>query len=170
MKDKISITRFNTGKKPAVISPDPIFFKCKKCGATIIFLKENKSPDSCQCCGTAMIRLNPETEGPGSETHLPDYSIIGGYDNNVIKVSIGKKLHPMEEEHFIEWIYLRTFTGGQIKYVNNKKQAEVIFALANEDAYVYCDEDLCQGCTFRCKRGFEIYSYCNQHGLWKVEL
>ena len=64
---------------------------------------------------------------------------------------------------------MKTFTGGQIKYLNSSKKS-VIFALADEDAYVYCDENPCLECTFRCKRGFEIYAYFKLIGLIKVPL
>ena len=33
----------------------------------------------------------------------------------------------------------------------------LLFALADEDAYVYCDKDVCLECTFMCKRGFVFY-------------
>ena len=43
----------------------------------------------------------------------------------------------------IQWIALKTFTGSQLKYVLPKKRSPLLFALADEDAYVYCDKDVC---------------------------
>ncbi|MFR1640014.1 MAG: hypothetical protein ACLSVD_13165 [Eggerthellaceae bacterium] len=57
----------------------------------------------------------------------------------------------------IQWIALKTFTGSQLKYVLPKKRSPLLFALADEDAYVYCDKDVCLECTFMCKRGFVFY-------------
>lgn len=88
---------------------------------------------------------------------LINYRIVGGFNDNAIEVSW--KIVEEKEHDSIEWIYIKTFTGGQLKYVTNPTKTSFIFALADEDAYVYCDEDPCLECTFRCKRGFEIYAY-----------
>ena len=37
--------------------------------------------------------------------------------------------------------------------------------MADEDAFAYCDKDPCVECTFRCKRGMEIYAYVENIGL-----
>jgi hypothetical protein len=69
-----------------------------------------------------------------------------------------------------EWIYLKTFTGGYLKYVMEGKHSPMVFALADTDAFCYCDEDPCLECVFRCKRGFIIYVYDRQTGLVAVPL
>ena len=58
-----------------------------------------------------------------------------------------------------------TFTGMQHKYVTPKKWPPVVFALADEDAFAYCDKNPCVQCTFRCKREFEIYAYVENIGM-----
>ena len=97
---------------------------------------------------------------------LIDYKITGGYNENVVEVfwEIKNKIISLE------WIYLKTFTGGQLKYVTNSKKTSFIFAMADEDAYAYCDEDPCLECTFRCKRGYEIYAFIKGMGLIKIPL
>ena len=95
-----------------------------------------------------------------------DYKIIGGYNENVVEVFWKIK----DKGISIEWIYLRTFTGGQLKYLVNPKKTSFVFALADEDAYVYCDEDPCLECVFQCKRGFEIYAYIKERGLIRIPL
>ena len=45
----------------------------------------------------------------------------------------------------------------------------VTFAMADEDAFVYCDRPICKivkaHCMFQCKQGLVIYVYCNVHVL-----
>ena len=53
----------------------------------------------------------------------------------------------------------------QHKYVTPKKWPPVVFALADEDAFAYCDKNPCVQCTFRCKREFEIYAYVENIGM-----
>lgn len=69
-----------------------------------------------------------------------------------------------------EWIYLKTFTGGYLKYIAEGKRPPMVFALADTDAFAYCDEDPCLECVFRCKRGFILYVYGKRAGLIEVPL
>ena len=72
-----------------------------------------------------------------------DYQITGGYNDNAVKVSWKRKpygSHP-------EWVYLKTFTGGYLKYISDGKRSPVVFALADTDAFCYCDEDPCLECA-----------------------
>ena len=70
----------------------------------------------------------------------------------------------------LEWLYLKTYTGGYMKYIIPGKRPPVVFALADEDAFCYCDEDPCLECTFWCKRGFIIYGYVKGLGLIEAPL
>lgn len=82
-----------------------------------------------------------------------DYRILGGYNNNVVECS----WRITSDRYDIAWAALKTFTGTQMKYVLPGKRPPLLFALADEDAYVYCDESPCLECTFMCKRGFVLY-------------
>lgn len=113
-----------------------------------------------------MKRLEGKAPSEVSDEVLIDYKITGGYNENAVEVFWKIKNETMA----IEWIYLKTFTGGQLKYVTNPKKTSFVFALADEDSYVYCDEDPCLECTFRCKRGFEIYAHIKGKGLVKIQL
>ena len=57
----------------------------------------------------------------------------------------------MAAEHWIEWVYLETDKGSQIKRLNPEDAPAVEFALGNEVPLV-------------------VYAYCNLHGLWKTEV
>ena len=81
-----------------------------------------------------------------------DYRILGGFNSNAVECS-----WRISDDRFrIQWIALKTFTGSQLKYVLPKKRSPLLFALADEDAYVYCDKDVCLECTFMCKRGVRL--------------
>ena len=51
-----------------------------------------------------------------------------------------------------------------------EKRPPMVFALADTDAFAYCDEDPCLECVFRCKRGFIIYVFDERAGLIEVPL
>lgn len=95
-----------------------------------------------------------------------DYSIVGGYNNNAVEFS----WRIDDPAYSLQWAALKTFTGMQLKYVTPKKRSPLIFALADEDAYVYCDESPCLECIFMCKRGFVLYARINGLGIVKIPL
>lgn len=97
---------------------------------------------------------------------LLDYSIVGGYNNNAVELS----WRIDEDAYALQWAALKTFTGMQLKYVTPKKRSPLIFALADEDAYVYCDESPCLECIFMCKRGFVLYARIRGLGIVKIPL
>jgi hypothetical protein len=152
-------------KKPRVACPEPAFYQCGECGNIIQAYALNSSsvPD---CCGERMEPAEIKDPSGISEELLLDYRITGGYNDNAVQVFWEKR----SGDAAVEWIYLRTFSGGQIKYVSKESKTSFVFALADEDSYSYCDEDPCLECTFRCKRGFEIYAKIKEKGLFKIPL
>lgn len=134
--------------------------------------KVDNSAIQITCCGQMMSSLIANIESSCEEEHLPEYVIKGGYANNAIEVKIGRTNHVMTKEHHIEWVYIYTFQGGQLKYLNATQEPKVTFAMADEDAFVYCDRLICKmgrdHCMFQCKRNLVVYAYCNVHGLWKT--
>ena len=62
------------------------------------------------CCGQgSATALIPNTAG-AEEKHAP----VAELTANTVKVKIGAVTHPMEEAHYIEWIYLQTERGGTV--------------------------------------------------------
>lgn len=155
--------------RPNFISVEPEFFICQQCGN--LFIQEKKGHSIVMCCGQPMKKLvSNTTEGLFTE-HQPQIIFSGGLSINTATVKIGKIPHPMESGHYIEWVYLYTFQGGQLKFLTAGQKPTVNFALVDDDAYSYCDRSVCQmgngHCKFYCKRGFAAYAYCSCHGLWK---
>lgn len=119
------------------------FYICKHCGNIITKIKDGKVPVI--CCGEKMDKLIPGTSDASVEKHVPVYTIT----DNHVNVTIGEIEHPMSKEHYIEWIYIKTNKGEQIKYLKPFEKPQVIF-------YISSDETI-----------ENIYAYCNLHSLWK---
>ena len=120
-------------------------YRCRHCGNIIVHLKS--SGVSVFCCGEKMERLVPNTVEAASEKHIPEVSRLG----NLVKVSVGSVLHPMQPEHYIEWIACYGRDGLQIKGLQPGDAPIAEFELS-EDANLV-----------------EVFAFCNLHGLWKKE-
>ena len=161
-------------RRPAMHSVRPIFYRCGTCGSISIGYGECSLTDfKCGCNG--MRRL---LELPGSrkkdDIHSLSYVFFGGTEHNAVQILVGGGNHPMSRGHHIQWIYLLTYEGGQIKYLDTSLKAQATFAMAGMDAYSYCNRNICrmghERCQFQCKRGWEIYAYCSLHGLSHLAL
>lgn len=159
--------------KPKLMCGEPRFFVCEHCNNMIIQGRGENANLNISCCGEPMKELIPSTADACKSEHLAEATLTGDFKINTITAKIGRGNHPSTEEHHIEWVYLRTFQGGQLKFLESTKYPQVSFALADEDAHRYCDIPVCRsgkGCNFNCKRGFFAYVYCNIHGLWRTKL
>ncbi|CPR17209.1 desulfoferrodoxin family protein [Brenneria goodwinii] len=163
-------TRVRNSTKPTFSTAAPAFYRCSRCRRLLVQQFAGQGTLSIICCGEPMVELKPhEPTDAAAEQHLPAMVVSGGFESNALSVTVGAPPHPMDGEHHLEWIYLYTFQGGQIKFIAPGDKPSAIFSLAESDAYVYCDRAVCKGnqCKFNCKRGFTAYAYCNRHGLWK---
>ncbi|MEG0418403.1 hypothetical protein [Gordonibacter sp.] len=178
--ETMSPTRTKATWKPGVFDEPVPFFRCPAChsvlagidGGTgpcltgggrrpVAELPYAPAPTAPHCCGTPMERL-PELSPDDTAASLElSYDVVGGFDTNALRVSWSVKQAGCTPR----WFALKTFTGLQLKYVVPGKLPPVVFALADEDAYAYCDENPCLSCTFHCKRGFVLYAYVEETGL-----
>jgi len=117
-------------------------YKCKKCGKIIILLKETGVPTI--CCGEPMSQLIAGTTDAAVEKHVP----VVVQNGNIVEVTVGSVIHPMEEKHYIEWIILQTEKGFQLKNLKPGEEPKAQFVLSNGDKFV------------------KAFEYCNLHGLW----
>jgi len=124
---------------------EPKFYICKHCGNVVTFIKESGAPLT--CCGDLMSEIIPNSVEASTEKHLPVVTL----DGNKVSVVIGSVEHPMLPEHFIQWIYLETEKGFQMKYLTPGEKPEAVFELNGDKAIA-------------------AYEYCNLHGLWKTEI
>ena len=122
------------------------FYICNHCKNIIGKIQDKGVP--VVCCGEKMAELVPNTTEAATEKHIP----VASSEGNLITVQIGSTLHPMTEEHLIQWVYLETEEGGQRKSLKAGDKTEVVFALSPSD------------------KAKAVYAYCNLHGLWKADL
>ena len=73
-------------------------YKCNVCGNIIEVL--HAGAGQLVCCGQPMKLLAEKTEDVGKEKHVP---VIEKTETGV-RVKVGPIPHPMEENHYIEWI------------------------------------------------------------------
>ena len=85
------------------------FYICNHCKNIIGKIQDKGVP--VVCCGEKMAELVPNTTEAATEKHIP----VASAEGNLITVQIGSTLHPMTEEHLIQWVYLETEEGGQRK-------------------------------------------------------
>lgn len=121
------------------------FYICRVCGNLIGMIEKTDAP--LVCCGEEMEELVPNTVDASREKHLPVVFASG----DIVTVKIGSEAHPMLPEHYIQFVYLQTEKGGQRKRLSPGEIPEVSFSLINDKLIA-------------------VYSYCNIHGLWKVEI
>ena len=126
------------------MSMEQRFFICKHCSNIVAMVKSSGVP--IMCCGEKMSEIVPGTMDASKEKHVPVYTIEG----NTVNVAVGSVLHPMQPEHYIEWVSLQTRSGNQRKQLEPNDEPKVSFAITDGDEVV------------------AVYAYCNLHGLWKA--
>jgi len=117
-------------------------YKCNVCGNIVEVVHTGSG--ELVCCGQPMELLKENTTDAAQEKHVP---IIEKTENG-IKITIGEVPHPMEEEHFIEWIEILADGKSYRQYLKPGNTPEAEFCVDTSEI------------TAR--------EYCNLHGLWKA--
>ncbi|MEM4648234.1 MAG: desulfoferrodoxin [Candidatus Pacearchaeota archaeon] len=117
-------------------------YKCNICGNIIEVLHEGVG--KLVCCGQPMELIVEKTDEIGKEKHLP---LIEKTEKGV-KVKVGSVAHPMEENHYIEWIEVVIDGKSYRQFLKPGQKPEAEFCVEGKVEYVR--------------------EYCNLHGLWKV--
>ena len=109
-------------------------YRCNVCGNIVEVLHAGKG--DLVCCGEPMELLQEKTTDVGLEKHVP---VIETTDKG-IKVKVGDVPHPMEAEHYIEWIEVITDSGSYRKFLKpgDKPEAEFEIKAKNVSAREYC--------------------------------
>jgi len=116
-------------------------YKCNICGNIIEVL--NVGGGELVCCGQPMELLTEKTDDNGKEKHVP----VVEKTETGIRVKVGSIPHPMEENHYIEWIEVIADGVVHRKFLNPGDKPEVEFNVMAER--------------------IEAREYCSIHGLWK---
>ncbi len=118
-------------------------FHCGTCGATVEVL--NGGIGTLVCCNIPMRRLEENTTDAAQEKHVP---VVEKTDEG-LKVTVGSIPHPMEENHYIEWIEL--IADGKVcrRTLKPGDAPEAVFRRPGDE--------------------MTVRALCNLHGLWKAE-
>tara|TARA_Y100000310_G_scaffold341712_1_gene441753 strand:- start:1054 stop:1434 length:381 start_codon:yes stop_codon:yes gene_type:complete len=119
-------------------------YKCSECGNIVEVLHEGGG--QLVCCGQPMELIEAKSSDEGQEKHVP--VIEESPDGTMVKV--GSVEHPMDSDHYIEWIEIITENGKRIKkFLKPGDKAEVRM----------CGKAEIVG----------VRAYCNIHGLWETK-
>ncbi|MBR6802084.1 MAG: desulfoferrodoxin [Eubacteriaceae bacterium] len=121
------------------------FFICENCGN--IYAEVKGGGAKVMCCGQKMTQIEPNSSGASVEKHMPVYEV----KDNIVTVTVGEVIHPMSEEHLIQWISIQTNKGNQRKVLSADGEPKAQFVLLEGEEIE------------------AVYEYCNLHGLWKAE-
>ncbi len=117
-------------------------FKCEVCGNIVELV--HSGGGTLVCCGQPMKLLAENTSEGAKEKHVPAIEKTAeGYT-----VKVGSVAHPMEADHYIEWIELHADGVAYRAFLKPGDKPEASFCV--KAAKVSARE------------------YCNKHGLWKA--
>ena len=118
-------------------------YKCEICGNIVEIL--HAGAGQLVCCNQEMDLLIAGKEDASTEKHVP----IVSEGEAGIYVQVGEVSHPMESEHYIEWI--------EIIYDDGKQERKFLEAGSSPEANF-------------CHKGkiIKVRAYCNLHGLWQA--
>lgn len=115
-------------------------YKCDLCGNIVEVLQGGAG--ELICCGQPMVCLKENTVDAAKEKHVPVIEKTAGG----IIVKVGSVPHPMEENHYIQWIELIADGKAYRQHLSPGDKPEV------------CFPDIAGP--------LKVREYCNLHGLW----
>jgi len=116
-------------------------YKCGVCGNTVEVLTAGGG--ELVCCGEAMKLMAENTADAAKEKHVPEIEATA----EGVKVKVGSVAHPMQEEHYIEWIEI----------IADGKSYKQFLSPGDEPV-----------ATFKVEaKALTAREFCNLHGLWK---
>lgn len=121
-------------------------YKCNVCGNFVEVVLAGEG--ELVCCNQPMNLLKANTTDAATEKHVPFFV----KKDNELEVRVGSVLHPMTDEHYIQFIEV---VSDDERYVKRK--------------YLYPTDEP----TFLLK-GYDIGAlnareFCNLHGLWEAK-
>lgn len=116
-------------------------YKCEICGNIVEMIHEGAG--TLVCCGQPMKLFKENTFDAAKEKHVPVVERIA----DGVKVTVGSEEHPMEEDHYIEWIQIVVDGKAYRQFLNPHDLPVAIFKVEGDNIIAR--------------------EYCNKHGLWK---
>jgi superoxide reductase len=118
-------------------------YKCSVCGNQVEVTAVGGG--TLVCCNKPMDLMAENTTDAAQEKHVPVMERVDGG----IKVKVGSVPHPMQKEHWIEWI--EVIAGGKTyrQFLEPGEPPEAVFPIDDQQ--------------------LNVRAFCNLHGLWKAE-
>lgn len=116
-------------------------YKCALCGNIVTVSHE--AGGKLVCCGQEMELMPVKTADQTLEKHVPVIEKTA----DGIKVTVGSSLHPMMDNHYIEWIEVLKGDVVMRKYLKPGESPSAEFPMEFSDEII-------------------AREYCNIHGLW----
>jgi len=118
-------------------------YKCSVCANEVEVIGVGSG--TLVCCGVPMDQLVENTTDAAQEKHVPVIEKVAGG----VRVKIGSVLHPMQDDHYIQWI--QVIAGGK-SFRQRLSPGEEPSSFFPVDAPDVVAREM-----------------CNLHGLWKGE-
>jgi superoxide reductase len=118
-------------------------YKCALCGNIVEVV--HAAAGTLTCCGQAMNLLTENTTDAATEKHVPVIEVSG----NSVKVQVGSVAHPMQDEHYIEWIELVADGKSYTQFLKPGDKPEATFEVKATN--------------------IRVREYCNLHGHWAAK-
>ena len=117
-------------------------YKCSVCGNMVEVI--HAGGGEFVCCNQPMDLLAGNTTDAAQEKHVPVIERVNGG----VQVKIGSVAHPMQDEHYIEWIEVIVDGKAYRQFLNPGDAPEAFFPVEGER--------------------IEAREFCNLHGVWKA--
>lgn len=118
-------------------------YKCDVCGNVVEIMHGGKG--QLVCCNEPMKLMEEQTADWKNEKHVP---VINEIKEGKYEVVVGSTIHPMTDEHYIEWIEVIVDGKAYRQFLKPGEEPKAKFKV----------------------KGDKIIAreYCNIHGLWKT--
>jgi superoxide reductase len=117
-------------------------YKCSVCGNMVEVIHE--AAGTLVCCNKQMVLQEENSTDAAGEKHVPVIEPVDGG----IKVKVGSVAHPMQEEHYIEWIQVLAGGATYRAFLEPGQPPEATFPVSGD--------------------GVVAREFCNLHGLWRA--
>lgn len=121
-------------------------YYCPACGNIVEVV--NGGLGGLHCCGKPMVKMTANTVDAAVEKHVP---IVEPTENGIL-VKVGSVEHPMDEDHYIQWIEVSSDARVMRAYLKPGMKPQAEFT-----------------CPCKCTHINSVRAYCNKHGLWKKD-
>jgi superoxide reductase len=116
-------------------------YKCERCGNIVEVI--HTGPGDLICCQEPMKLYVENTVDAAREKHVP---VVEKAEHG-FNVKVGSVAHPMEENHYIEWIEVIANGKAYRQFLEPGGSPEATFCVGTENV--------------------TVREYCNLHGLWR---